>query len=272
MKQELLKVVIVDDEPWIRSLIRGLVPWKQLNLEVVGEASDGEDGLELCQEVRPHIVLTDIRMPGLTGLELVQKLLLFCPEAMVIIISGHDDFGYAQEAIKHGVFGYVLKPVDEKELTEILNRAKAKIGENAEQGQSQKKLETELKKLQDSVTASEGIEEVDSNLDPRIQKALHYVHEHYHEDVTLEEVAEEVFMGASYLSETFKQEMGKGFSEYLTHYRLEKAKRLLEHSQSLKVNEVASMVGYRDSNYFTKVFKKKIGMKPSDYQTSIQEK
>lgn len=266
----MLKVVIVDDEPWIRTLIRGLIPWNKLGFDVIEEAGDGDEGLEICQETQPNLVITDIRMPGLTGLELIKKLKLFCPETAVVIISGHDDFTYAQDAIKQGVFDYLLKPVDEDELKQILERVKSHFQQVSQEKQSKKKLETEVKKLQDLLTETdEGEAEVGETVDPRIQKALRYIHQNYHMELTLEDVAKNSFMGVSYLSEMFKQEMGKGFSEYLTDYRMEKAKQLLSRESSLKVHEVASMVGYKDSNYFAKIFKKKVGAKPTEYQTQL---
>lgn len=113
---------MADDEVNIR---RGLatLPWPQWGLELVGVASDGVQAWDLIQAHRPALVLTDIRMPGLSGLELARLIRDFDPDTVVLLLSGHQDFHYAQEAIRHGVFGYLLKPTHPSEIEELLRRA-----------------------------------------------------------------------------------------------------------------------------------------------------
>ncbi len=116
------KVVIIDDEPWTRGVILNLGQWSQLGLEVVGEAADGETGLELIRKVAPDIIITDVRMPRVSGLELVQKLRAAGNHIPVLIISGHDDFSYVRNALKLGVTDYLLKPIKAQELNQQLQR------------------------------------------------------------------------------------------------------------------------------------------------------
>ena len=110
------KVVIIDDEPWTRGVIIKLAQWDRLGLKVVGEAADGETGLELIRKVLPDIVITDVRMPRIGGIELVQKLRSEGFQIPILIISGYDDFAYVRSALKLGVTDYLLKPIKAQEL------------------------------------------------------------------------------------------------------------------------------------------------------------
>lgn len=114
------RVIIIDDEAWTREVIRSLGNWDQLNLEIVGEASDGDFGIELIRQLKPDIVITDINMPKMNGLELISLMRNTGSKAQVIIISGHDDFDYIHGALKLGVLDYLLKPIKPDELNKQL--------------------------------------------------------------------------------------------------------------------------------------------------------
>lgn len=116
------KVVIIDDEPWTRGVIVNLAQCSSLGLEVVGEAADGEAGLTLIRKVLPDIVITDVRMPRIGGIELVQTLRSEGFQMPVLIVSGYDDFSYVRSALKLGVTDYLLKPIKAQELNLQLQR------------------------------------------------------------------------------------------------------------------------------------------------------
>ncbi len=116
------KVVIIDDEPWTRGVIKNLAQWSRLDLEIVGEAADGETGLELIRSVLPDIVITDVRMPRFSGIELVRKLRSEGFNVPILIVSGYDDFSYVRDALKLGVTDYLLKPIKAEELNLQLRR------------------------------------------------------------------------------------------------------------------------------------------------------
>ncbi len=116
------RVIIIDDEPWTRDVIKSLGQWDMLGLEVVGEASDGEYGLALIGQLKPEIILTDVRMPHLNGIDLLERLRNEGNPAKVIIISGYDDFSYTRSAFKLNANDYLLKPVKPEELNEQLRR------------------------------------------------------------------------------------------------------------------------------------------------------
>lgn len=120
-------VVIIDDESWTREVVRSLGKWDEYGLQVVGEASDGECGLELIRQVNPEIIITDIRMPHLNGLDLIRKLREDSNDAFVIFISGYDEFEYARAAVALDASSYILKPIKESELNEELRKCKDAI-------------------------------------------------------------------------------------------------------------------------------------------------
>ena len=121
------RVIVVDDEPMI---LRGLsrYPVEQLGLQVVGKASNGEEALWQINKLEPHIVITDIRMPAMNGLELMKRVMADRPSMVVVPLSGYGEFEYSREALRHGAFDYLLKPVSRSELEQTMRRAKSRFG------------------------------------------------------------------------------------------------------------------------------------------------
>lgn len=114
------KVLIIDDEPWSREIVKDLGDWDGLGLTVAGEAEDGDEGLRRIAAEAPHIVVTDMRMPGLSGTELLSELAEACPAARIVVMSGYDDFAYLKQAIRSKAVDYLLKPLDPAELNAAL--------------------------------------------------------------------------------------------------------------------------------------------------------
>lgn len=129
---EKLKVVIVDDEERICQLIQALVNWDELGMQIAGMAHNGIEACDVVRKVNPDILITDIRMPGCSGLDLIEKVKSSCPDLEIIVISGYAHFEYAQQAIKFGVGHYLLKPINKAELAETLEKLKSKIRQKRE--------------------------------------------------------------------------------------------------------------------------------------------
>lgn len=123
------RVIIADDEPWAIYRIRNLVEWNTLNFEIVGTAEDGLSALEMIKEKQPDLLFSDIRMPGLDGLQLIREMKTISPHTLVILISGFSDFSYAQEALRQGVFDYLVKPVKKDNLITVLEQAEHRLSE-----------------------------------------------------------------------------------------------------------------------------------------------
>ncbi len=135
-----LKVVIADDEVRICQLIQALINWEDMGMEIAGTANNGIDACNVIEKVRPDILITDIRMPGCSGLELIEKVKKKNPELEIIIISGYAHFEYAQQAIRYGVGYYLLKPINKIELTGILEKLKTRISERIDSEQNKQEL------------------------------------------------------------------------------------------------------------------------------------
>lgn len=114
------KVMVIDDEEVVRMGIRDLIDWEQEGFYICAEGRDGRDGLEKLMEIQPDVVLVDIKMPGLSGIELIQEARNRGFEGYFVILTGYSEFEFAQSAIRLGVKEYLLKPIDEDELLEIM--------------------------------------------------------------------------------------------------------------------------------------------------------
>lgn len=121
------KVLIVDDEPWSREVVKALGPWAQLGLTVVGEAEDGNDGLRRIEALQPDIVITDMRMPGTDGVELLEAMRGRWSQLKIIVMSGYDDFLYLKQAIRSRAVEYLLKPIKPEELEAALRQCKQEL-------------------------------------------------------------------------------------------------------------------------------------------------
>ncbi|NLM03959.1 MAG: response regulator [Clostridiales bacterium] len=249
------KVLIADDEPKIRKGLKKLTQSLDLKLEIVGEAEDGEIALQLAKDLKPHILLVDINMPFINGLEFIEEVYKFLPHAIVIIISGYSQFDYAQKAIKLRVFDYLLKPVKPSELKDILSQAI----ENLEKSPN-------ITKTDDDST------EDTENYSPIVNLIKKYIDDNYmKEDISLKEVAENFDISPSYLGKLMKQELDKTFIEYLTNIRIKNAKKMLEEENiNIKIYEVAQLVGYGSQHYFSRVFKKEVGVTPLEYKQNLK--
>lgn len=127
MEIDRIKVILVDDEPLEIKLIKKCIDWKSLNMEVVGEAQNAIDGMDLVKNLSPDILFTDINMPIINGIKFSEMAIQERPKIKIIILTGFDDFDYAQESIKIGVSAFLLKPINDDEVFSTLSRLKEGI-------------------------------------------------------------------------------------------------------------------------------------------------
>lgn len=273
----MFKVLIIDDEVFIREGLQKAIDWKLINCEVVGEAEDGDEGYNLYQTLKPDIILTDIRMPGMDGLTMISKINTLDSICKIIILTGFRDFEYAQEALRLGAFRLLLKPT---KSDEILFAASEAISEIKMIRSKDEALNNYRKKVHeyygincltnDKVLAdiSEKNEKGSSH-NFLIAKAINYIKENYYCDIDLKTVADEIYISTWYLSKLLKKETGFTFVDLLNKIRVEEAKKLLSQPQ-YKVYEIAQTVGFTDVPYFSKLFKKITGLTPLEYKNSIK--
>ena len=261
----IFRVLIVDDEYYFRQLLIHLVDWTSAGFQVVAEAEDGVAALELIGEQQIDLIITDIEMPHMSGLDFIKAVRKMNSTAKLIFITSYDNFSYAQQAISLGADHYLLKPVDENAVEQALATISAQLMERweAERYISRLKVEAGYGKETSSDQRHEERRQVTGNR--LVDNAVSYVASHYVEDtLSLQSTANALFVNPSYFSHTFKKEMGESFVEYVTNVRLNKAMELLHHANTIyeadapKIATIARQVGYKDPFYFSKCFKKKI--------------
>lgn len=253
----MLKVVVVEDEELVRRGIVLTVDWAGADCAVVGEASNGEEGLDLIRRYRPDLIVTDIRMPKLDGIEMIRRLRAEGNDAYVVVLTAYSDFSYAQSALKLRAVDYLLKPFHDGDLEEVIARIRRRERKTA----AQYAAVPAVPDLPDG-----GAEEKSKY----VKEALAYLSEHYNDpDVGVSSVARSLGVSDGHLSHVFKRETSYTLSGYLTSYRMHRAMELLRDCR-VKVYEVAELVGYRDIAYFSSAFKKAVGLSPSEYQKRCQ--
>lgn len=354
------KAVIIDDEPWTREVVKSLGKWEEYGISVAGEASDGEYGAELIRQVKPDIILTDVKMPQLGGIELVKLLRGEGNRTLVIFISGYDDYAFIRSALLLEAVDYLLKPVkpdelngqlqhclellsnEERQETEVLeggildvpwaesyytlrdaladslnssdsgiigrkfDEIRMLIRENEHENLSKGNIVSIYYTLLQTVerfiisrgyTAGEVFgsrlssfvfssgstpedmllfaERLFLNAAARVKELVRnrnrldmnkikiYAQEHFMEGLTLEQTAAVFYVSKEYLSKAFKAETGRGFAEYVTSLRMERARELIL-VYKIPIKEVGAMVGYMDQAHFYKAFKKYFGITPGE--------
>jgi len=263
-----VKILIADDENMIRYLIREMINNLGLDVEIMGEASDGEECLSLFRRIKPQIVMTDIVMPKLRGLDLIRQLRELVPNVLIILFSAYKSFDYAQQAVRDCAFDYLVKPVQEDELKRVLQNAIAQIEDSQRTRARMDEMKAKLDKYQKYIVMGEGQNK--KYFKDTIEKAVYYVQCNFHKDISLREVSDRSFFSLTYFSEQFKQRTGQSFNDYLNNLRIEKAKELLLIPE-LKITEVGELVGYHNSSYFIKVFKLKTGLTPNDFRRLLEQ-
>lgn len=253
-------ILIVDDEPRTREGVKKTLEVWSAGKYRIETAPSGVAALEWLQEHEAHLVVTDIRMPGIGGLELIERLNESGHAPVIIVISGHSEFDYARRALQFGVVDYLLKPLDKKKLVEAVELALMR--------EEKRKVIERMEKLVDPKLLEAAQQE--KAYGPQIQEAVHYLDEHLQEAVSLRETAEHLHLNASYLSVLFKEQTGLTFSEYVTRRRVQRAKELLA-GTPLSVAEIAERVGYQTSRYFVKVFRDLEQMSPGQYRRSVKD-
>ncbi len=347
----MLKIVAVDDEFLVIEGIKLLVGEINVECEIVGYANNGLAAWEMIQDNKPDVVITDIKMPGMNGLELIKKCREEYPKMLAIVISGYQEFAYAQKAIGLGVVSYVDKPITLEKLEGALRLAEDIYYKNIHKKTGNPYLTHKFDELVRAQCAGKyeemevvynsikkqmhrghmdiedykrymynlvmlvvGVyydnartnvvekhfpsyrnlfilqsqDEVDEyadyiilniinklNLENQgvvhgsIKDLVQYIQEHYHEDISLNKLAELVKMSPIYLSSLFKEELGISYVKYLTDLRLQKAKKFL--AEGYLVIETSEMVGYHNYRYFCDLFKRHTGMTPNEYKGTIRK-
>lgn len=252
------RILIVDDEPNTRKgLAKMLEVWSAGRYQIL-QAENGQEAREIVEKEKIHLLITDIRMPEITGLMLVEGFKKAGKDLVVIIISSYSEFTYAQEAIQLGVKNYLLKPLNRQKLIEAVEQALVDEERNERNGVIEKVIDEHLYHIE--------VKNDQTRLP--IKEACQYINDHLNEPLSLRDVSQSVHLNSSYFSFLFKEQMNVTFSEYVTRKRLQAAKKLLM-CTDLQIADISAAVGYKTDKYFIKLFKEHEGMTPSKYRKNV---
>lgn len=245
----MIRVLIAEDEPPTLRRMKRMVEEAGLPFSVVATAFDGEEALKKMKEIHCDVVFTDIKMPVMDGLKLMDGIREKHPDCFVVVISGYQDFEYAAHAIRANAVDYLLKPVSQTDLLPVLHR----LMEKAE-AQRRQSPPPDYKREEDGISQENVAKQVRD-----------YLGQHYKEAVNTRTLSEVFGYVPSYISLLFSKAYGISPSDYLVQIRLAHAKELLKGHPDMLVKEIAEQVGFKNPHHFSKTFKKHEGVWPTDY-------
>ncbi|MEK5148413.1 response regulator [Psychrobacillus sp. FSL K6-4615] len=261
------KLMIVEDEPVIRSGLKQYFDWKELGVETIVEAENGKDGVDTALIELPHLIITDIRMPVMDGLEMIGHLRPKLPDAIFIILTGHSEFEYAQKAIHYGgVHDYLLKPLQYDKSFSVIVECIEKI--RKKQLGSPETIESTQNILDSSLILNrmETLSQEDLQLFKKIES---YIKKHINQELTLNMVADHFFYNPSYLSRLFKTKLNMNYMTFVSEIRIRYALECLKESK-YSINDVSLMCGYKSYKHFVKLFKSISQMTPTEYRKQLR--
>ncbi|KGJ49600.1 response regulator [Clostridium sp. NCR] len=247
----MLDIIVVEDEAPIRDWIAYTISNISDEFNVLESASNGKEAYELALNLKPKVIISDIKMPIMGGIELTKKIKEVFPDIYVILLTNYAEFSYAKEAISCGVYEYLVKSdIRPKELKEILDKVNESVKELEKNKASRLQKENTLSESKDGYSKT-------------IKKSIDYIHKNYKQHISLQDISNYVFLSHEYFSRLFKEEVGENFSSYLTNYRMKKAESLIKNTD-MKISQIAIEVGYTNASYFSRSYKKFKGISPED--------
>ena len=237
------RVIVTDDEKLIAHNIAKNITEIDPSFEICAICFDGQSALSAIEQYHPNLLFTDIKMPLLDGLSLIERIHKSDPTLRCVLISGFGEFEYAKTAIQCDAFDYLLKPLNKAELAKTLRRAKDELLSE------QSLLNIEREGSTEQIVAS----------------IVQYLQANYAREINFAKIAEDYNFSSSYLTKIFREQTGKPPIRYLIEYRVQVAKGLLRDT-NLNVKEIAEKTGFIDQFYFSKCFKSYCGLTPSQYK------
>ena len=256
----MIKILIADDESYERSLLGEIIDKRFGREAEIRMAENGRLAVDAAALWAADVALMDIEMPGVNGIDAARQILAPRPECKIIFVTAYSLFEYAHEAVKLGACDYILKPVEADDVERAVRRAAA-------QSEAQRQLEAVAASSADLLDSADSYDKTNL-LMGKVKKYLQ--HNYMACDISLDSVSAILNLNSAYFSTLFKRTFGVNFLDYLTELRMEAAKNLLA-DPLRSTAEVAGMVGYESANYFTRAFKKKVGMTPTDYRRAAAQ-
>lgn len=237
-------VYLIDDEPLAIEQMKSQIPWQQFNMQVAGSSTSPIEALREIEQIRPHAVFTDMKMPGMDGTKLAEKVQSILPESEIIIVSAWSDFEYVRAALRGGCFDYLLKPLKESEYTQLLEQLYKKL----------QKMEPELQHSGPGNTMMRDMQ--------------NWIRAHIKEKISLTDLSDQFHLSQNAVCSYFNRYLNTTFVSYLTELRMKRAEKLLG-GTSLNIKEIALECGYEDYFYFCRVFQRTYHCTPTQLRAKL---
>jgi len=241
------KVLLVDDEELERKILCFILNNSSLPITIVGEAASGREALDKVHDIRPDLIIMDIKMPGIDGIEATRQIKALYPNIEVLILTAYSKFSYSQQAIKAQATDYLLKPIQPQQLIEAVKLALDRLSLKTSRPCHALNLSNQAELF--------------------VRKAMEYMEANYANNISLNMVASHVHLSPAYLSRLFNKKTGSGLTDYLAQVRLKTAKQQLRTSTAT-IDQIAAATGFNSSSYFSAIFKKNEGVTPSEYRAN----
>ena len=254
------RVLLVDDEQIERMALAKKIDRYYGDKVNIYHAVNGREAVDMCSDHKNDIIIMDISMPEMNGVMAAKYIRQIDDKCSIIFLTAYDDFEYERNAIKIRALDYLLKPCDINDLLAVMDMAIQKLDRECDFKGNTKENKPERKR--------ENVKNFDEQT--TIKYLREYVENNYTFDISMQEVAEDMGYSDAYFSKLFKQYFNQNFTAYLTEYRIKKAKELLTDTNN-SIKDISRMVGYEDSNYFAKIFKRIVGEIPSKFRENLIE-
>lgn len=239
-------VLIVEDELLELEFLKSIVEEILLPEDTILTCESGIQAVKLAKQYRPDIIVMDILIPEIDGLQALQEIKKFLPHVCVMILSAYSDFSYAQKAIRLRVQEYLLKPIKPSAFKQAFRELLATVAECQEH-------------------TKEEIADIQIDQIYFIEKSLKYIHENFKQKLPLQLVSAYVFVNPQYFSRIFKKEVGVNYIDYVNNLKIEYACKLLE-TTNYPAYRISSECGFADPSYFNRVFVQQMNMTPKAYR------
>lgn len=254
----MLKIIIVEDEDMIRKGLVYTIDWLSMDCVVVAEAADGEEGLQKIIELEPDVVITDIKMHKMDGIEMIRQAMEQV-NFKSLILTSYAEFEYAKKAIQLKAYEYLLKPVDEEKIIETIQALQADLNKHRKEEFVSENMSSASGRLDFNYYM-----QLDKSESGYVAKAIQKIQASYANRISVESISDELGVSSSFLSRKFKEVTNHSFLYLLNAYRVQQAIKLLN-TGKYRIYEISDMTGFGDYKHFCNVFKKYTSMSPTGF-------
>lgn len=262
----MLSAILVDDEVVAVNAVKRLVSWKDFDIENVYAANSMEQAKVIFENHHIDLMLCDIEMPQGSGLDLLEWVKNNFAKVQCIFLTCHPEFSYIKRAMQLGSSDYILKPIDYDELNLVMKKVVDEIKKNKEL----EKL-SGYGRLWVDEESYQGDSKEKNTSESVISQVKEYIKNNLCEELTVERLAEVVFLNQQYLMRLFKKETGKSILEYITEKKIALAKELLTKSE-MSTSRISDKLGYSNYSYFIKIFRREVGKTPREYKEEQKDR